>query len=205
MELRIDISEPQKSNFKQQLLFDFHNQFAENQRTREQSFLKILAFYAAPLTGYIFVYNQYFNTNEISKTDFYFAHLFAIFLLFVGVIIITTFAKAFRRDQKLVSKIRQICDIEGDDRVFPQSFNPNKRIQKSRFLQWLPDFYIVFYLLFVGIQILLISLVSIKLIWVGLSNQIDLFVTFIMTFCFGLTILSSITPYVVGLYLRKEF
>ena len=49
------LNEDEAAYLRKELLLGFHTQFAENQRAREDAFMKLLAFLAALLAGYAVV------------------------------------------------------------------------------------------------------------------------------------------------------
>ena len=147
MEVRND-----KMNFREELLVKWHTQFAENQRIREQSFLKILGFLGAVVLGYAFVYQSY--PKELSLVV-----IAAISLIFFGSWQILTIAYNFRRDQYVNVQIRKYADIVGDGKVFPKEFDPFYSLvekKSNRLYSWIPDFLLPYYSVFPFFQILII-------------------------------------------------
>ena len=142
-----------KFNLQEKLLLGFHTQFAENQRTREQSFLKILGFLGAVIFGYAYVYHNY---NAIQPKEFSYITLVSEFLLSFGTLIITIIAYNFRRDQIINAKIRTKVNLLGDDNIFPRSFDPRLSSSLSRPFGWMPDFLNLFFYLFPVVQIILL-------------------------------------------------
>lgn len=150
-------SEKESDKLATELLKGFHVQFAENQRTREQSFLKILGFLGAVVVGYAYVYKN--MSTEIDA--FSFVAFASIVLLFFGCAIVTVIAYSFRRDQYVNYRIRDYAKVIGDDKPIPADYNPShifcRRIDK---LFWMPDIFLYFYFLFPVFQsIILISYV----------------------------------------------
>ena len=90
-----------RSKFAEELLVGFHKQFAENQRSREQSFLRILAFLAVPVAAYAYAYQYYLHPTEaikVSTRDLCYVHALASLLIFAGTWTLTIIANNFRRD-----------------------------------------------------------------------------------------------------------
>jgi hypothetical protein len=141
-----------KMNFKEELLVRWHTQFAENQRIREQSFLKILGFLGAVVLGYTFVYQNYPKELNIVVVA-------SVSLIFFGSWQIITIAYNFRRDQYVNVQIRKNADIVGDGKIFPKEFDPfYSLIEKhsNRIYSWIPDFLLPYYFVFPFFQALII-------------------------------------------------
>jgi len=130
---------------KKDILLGFHTQFAENQRTREQSFLKILGFLGAIILGYALVYH---NSKEYSHNELSLVAILSMALLFFGSLVILTIAYNFRRDQIINAKIRDYVGLLGEKNIFPESYDPRKSKSLRRWYSWIPDFLLVFYYLF---------------------------------------------------------
>lgn len=171
-----------KKELSKELLKSFHTQFAENQREREKSFLQILLFLAGPIAGNAYVYHNYLagknSTPPVVVTDL---ELFAVeaasaFLLFVGAWMIVTLSQNFRRDQYVNTKIRLFCGLIGDKKIFPKGFNPAESLKDNGIFTWMPNFYLVFYGAFVGIQffLLIMFFVTIKPYFVNEIQNMDL-------------------------------
>lgn len=142
----------EKERFKYALLVSWHTQFAENQRIREQSFLKILGFLGFVILGYTIVYQNY-------PQELHLVAVSASTLLFFGAWQITTIAYNFRRDQFVNMQIRSEADIIGENKLFPSSYNPYKtliEVNSKRYYSWLPDFLQPYYYIFPVFQILLL-------------------------------------------------
>jgi len=157
--------EPQeKSHLQQQLMIGFHTQFAENQRSKEQSFLRILALLATPVAANAYVYHFLLHrsaTFPVSLNELCLLQLVSALLLSAGACIIVTNSYNFRRDQTINAKIREACDLLGDDRIFPASFDPRVSLPKKNRFTWMPDFLVVFFVLFWLFQLLLLVVFSI--------------------------------------------
>lgn len=143
-----------------ELLKGFHTQFAENQRTREQSFLKILGFLGAVILGYAYVYKNLADDVQV----FSFAAIIAVIVLFFGSAIVTVIAYSFRRDQYVNVRIRKEADIIGDSKPFPSDYDPTHIFGKSSAIfTWMPDIFLFFFWLFPIFQILVLISYSMKL------------------------------------------
>lgn len=163
-----------KEKLAHDILHSFHTQFAENQRTREQAFLKILGFLGFVIFGYAYVYDRL--SGDIDK--FTLVAITSELLLMFGALIITTIAYNFRRDQYINAKIRRSCAILGDDKIFPEGYDPSVSLKsRKRILTWMPDFLSVFYWVFPTFQLLLFISYAFKLrIYISMSDA-DAYVT----------------------------
>ena len=141
-----------------ELLKAFHIQFAENQRTREQSFLKILGFLGAVVLGYAYVYKNF--SSEVDS--FSLIAITSTILLFFGATIVTVIAYSFRRDQYVCYRIRDLAKISGKDKPFPEDYNPSSLFNNDSYghalnrLLWLPDLFRFYFLVFPIFQILIL-------------------------------------------------
>lgn len=155
-----DLESIEKSKLAHDILLGFHTQFAENQRTREQSFLKILGFLGAVIFGYAYVYNKLWTSID----KFSLVAIASELILMFGALIITTIAYNFRRDQFIIAKIRISCGTLGDDKIFPKAFDPSFSLKsKWRVFNWMPNFLGVFFLMFPIFQLFLYVSYSTKL------------------------------------------
>ncbi len=142
------------------ILHSFHTQFAENQRTREQGFLKILGFLGVVIFGYAYVYDRLWQ----HVIEFSFVTIASELILMFGALIITTIAYNFRRDQYINARIRRSCGILGVNRIFPEAFDPSvSLLSRWRVINWMPNFLGVFFWVFPIFQILLYISFAIKL------------------------------------------
>lgn len=159
------------ADLRNEILLGFHTQFAENQRNREQSFLKLLAILAGAVAGYALIYRERLvgAPNALPVPVIVLFHIVATVLLLAGTLLIITISRDFRRDQAVNAKIRRGCDLIGDDKIFPSSYDPAYGLKQWGLYDWMPDFLLVFYLLFVFFQavgyaaLLLVSGASIEL------------------------------------------
>jgi hypothetical protein len=147
-------------NLAVELLIGFHKQFAENQRTREQSFLKIVGFLGAVVLGYAYVFKNIPDNILI----FSFSAIASIVVLFFGCGIVTVIAYSFRRDQYINARIRNQADIIGENKPFPSDYNPT-HIFKGRVTKffWMPDIFLFFFWIFPIFQVLIMVSYSTKL------------------------------------------
>jgi hypothetical protein len=142
----------EKAELARDILRSFHTQFAENQRIREQAFLKILGFLGAVIFGYAYVFENYWD--DVEKYSLV-TTASEIILLF-GSLIISTIAYNFRRDQYINAKIRRSCDILGEGKIFPEGYDPSVSLKNiRRIFSWMPDFLAVFFWLFPLFQFIL--------------------------------------------------
>jgi len=185
------------SELRKEILLGFHTQFAENQRTREQSFLKILSFLGAVIFGYAYVFHNY---PQISSIEFSYVALLSELLLSFGALIIVTISYNFRRDQVVNAKIRTLVRLIGDDKIFPTNYDPRLSNPEKRIHNWMPDFLNVFYFLFPIVQLVL---------YISFLDRIDAYFS-LSTPELGLTLVSILcvfsiflTPLFNWIYFRK--
>ena len=137
----------------EEILRSFHFQFAENQRTREQSFLKILGFLGAVVAAYAYVYQN----QSLGVVIFSLATIAAVVLLTFGSAIVAVIAYNFRRDQYINARIRRLAGIIGKGKIFPSEYDPSHLYDKKMNVRfWMPDIFNVFFMVFPIFQILLI-------------------------------------------------
>lgn len=180
----MELTPEDKSELTREILLGFHTQFAENQRSREQSFLRILTFLAVPVGAYAYVYHYYLIENEELKIqigELYLIQGIATLLIFAGIWTIITISNNFRRDQYINAKIRENCDLIGDSNIFPSSYNPIVSLKSQGLYNWMPDFLLVFYCLFVAVQSFLgyIFYKTAEPICVGFNSNINCTLTII--------------------------
>ncbi len=153
------MEEQDKSTLARELMLGFHTQFAENQRSREQSFLRILAFLAIPLVGYAYAYQYYFHHSRefpVGLTEFCYVQVIASLLISAGTWTIVIIANNFRRDQYVNARIREAAGVLGDGKVFPYKYDPKESFKEKALFKWMPDFLFAFYVLFMSVQAVLL-------------------------------------------------
>lgn len=129
------------------ILINWHTQFAENQRIREQSFQKILGFLGSIVLGYGYVF-------VMQEQQINYAIIIAMASIFFGAWQVNTIAYNFRRDQNININIRKMADVYGDDFIFPTSYDP--RVSPKGIFSWIPDFLQPYYCVFVFSQLVLL-------------------------------------------------
>ena len=134
------------TSFREQLLIDWHKQFAENQRIREQSFLKILGFLGAVVFGYAYVFEKF-------PDRIIYAGIVAIMAIFFGAWQVINIAYNYRRDQYVNYKIRELAGLVGENKIFPTNFNPIH--EKKGAYGWIPDFLKPYYYASLSFQMLI--------------------------------------------------
>jgi hypothetical protein len=157
----MNLNPEDKSELTRELMLGFHTQFAENQRSRKQSFLRLLALLVVPIGGYAYVYHYYQHPTEtfsVVLPELYLVQIVSALLIFAGTWTIVTIANNFRRDQFVNAKIRKECDLLGDDKIFPKSYDPLESLKEQGLFKWMPDFLFVFFVLFSVFQVLLLYL-----------------------------------------------
>ena len=169
------MSENNISNLANELLKTFHTQFAENQRTREQSFLKIIGFIGAVVLGYAYVYA---NLSQNIVT-FSFVAFGSNLLLLFGAFIVVIIAYNFRRDQYVNSRIRNQAGIIGKKKAFPEEYNPSHLYKgdKPKKYLWMPDIFSAFFHIFPLFQLLIILSYLSKLKPIFALSNIDFYIT----------------------------
>ncbi len=174
----MEMNSEDKSELTREILLGFHTQFAENQRSREQSFLRILTFLAVPVGAYAYVYHYFLIPNgelKIEINELYLIQGIATLLIFAGTWIVITISNNFRRDQFVIAKIRKECGLLGDEKIFPESYNPEVSLKSKGFIEWMPDFLQVFFYLFLSVQAFLgyVFCKTVNPICVGFNTHID--------------------------------
>ena len=160
------------SNYKEDLTKSFHQQFAENQNKHQSDFIQLLSILLTVIIGFGIAFLNFgsSSTNEkvvLSLFDFSLAFSVAEGILSLGFFLVISNAYGFRRDQLLNSTIREnakITESTASDewKIFPDSFNPrinfNKKLNEKRkcmMIRWMPDFYVIFSITFLVLQILI--------------------------------------------------
>lgn len=174
-----------------ELLKVFYSQFAENQRTREQSFLKIISFLGAVVLGYAYVYKNYPQEEAFS-----YVALASIILLLAGATIVVIIAYNFRRDQYVTARINRQEKIIGDKKAFPNEFDPSHLFKDKESLKyfWMPDMFNAFFHIFPVFQLFILATYLHKLqVCISFSN-FNCLVTIvtilsIISFCLSFTVL----------------
>jgi hypothetical protein len=165
-------------NLKDQLMISFHDQFAENQNHHQQSFIQVLSVLLTVIIGYGYVLSNGGDFDQEYKVDSFLlqtAFVIASIINCFGILVILNNAHAFRRDQFVVSKIRETAGLISDDPnqnsnfIFPSNFNPSKSYleKKKRWekykskrwfyqydvnkryhfaVSWMPNFYNILFL-----------------------------------------------------------
>ncbi len=158
-----------RENLADDLLKGFHDQFSENQRRGEYLFLKFVAFLAAIIIGYAYVYNGFFG----DVAAFSFVAIASVMLLLFGSTIVVVIAYGFRRDQYVNARIRKYARVIGNDKPFPSDYDPS-HIFRNRIdrLFWMPDIFFAFFLVFPLFQwIILLSYFMKRLLAFGFYQQ----------------------------------
>lgn len=138
---------------RQKLLLSVHHQFAENHRSREDLFVKLLPLLGAVVGGYAYVYHGYHDQVEVFSLITVAAEL----LLFFAALVVCILSHNFRRDQWLNARIRNELDVIGEDNIYPKSYDPSLGMGSRRAFSWMPDFYGLFYVMLLTFQVLLFA------------------------------------------------
>jgi len=178
------------------MLINWLGQWAENQRVREQSFLKVIGFLGVVILGYASVYHN-------SSSDFQELSLISIvceIILAFGSYVIVTISYNYRRDQIVNAKILEEADIIGNNNIFPASYDPRVSFANDRKYTWMPAFLASYYFIFPLIQIVLFISYYIKVSPKNNFNNPDYLITIaVLSFILSL-ILSICLPF---LYYKK--
>lgn len=149
-----------------ELLLSFHTQFAENQNHHHNVLFKLLYLFGVVIVGYGYILHGY--PEKYDEMEAMVASIAAQFLLCIGLATTCNMAYGFRRDQLVNYKIRKkygiIAEKETDDNIFPFSYNPihtyfsadGLKKNKIGYLNWMPEFYKIFSLVFLAFLFLVI-------------------------------------------------
>lgn len=161
----MDLKKKDLSQLQLDVLLGFHKQFAENQRAREGAFLKLLAFLGALLAAYAVVIQGTLvpTGRSIHPREVQLFQILAATLLFAGTWVVVVFANNFRRDQYVNVRIRRACGLMGHSEIFPMTYDPQESLRKWGLWLWIPDFFLVFYWLFLTLQASLVGIFGIVL------------------------------------------
>lgn len=142
------------TNLAEDLLKNYQIQFAENQRNREQSFLKIVGFLGAVVFGYAYVY---VNLSH-DQITFSLVTMAAVILLLFGSAIITVIAYSFRRQQYVTGRINRHAQLIGPGKPLPSDYDPSHLFAtRVKRLMWMPDIFLIFYLVFPLFQLIVLA------------------------------------------------
>ena len=151
-----------KVTIAEDIIKSFHEQFAQNQNHHQKLFLQILAVLLTVIVGfgYIYIRIEAKDKNEVNitvETIYLFLSL-SLFLLSLAIALLSNMALGFRRDQLVASNMRAKVGIlknpQKNDGYFITSFNP---VGKTRFLLWMPEFHLIFFLFLIIIKIILFT------------------------------------------------
>jgi len=145
------LPESQGLELRREILLGFHKQFAENQRSREDSFLKFLALLGGALAGYVFLVREG-GERSVPINGIYLFQAAVSFILYCGAWLVVTLSNNFRRDQYVNVRIRRECGVVGGDEAFPESYDPKRSLRHWGIYEWMPDFFRIFFWMFVTFQ-----------------------------------------------------
>ena len=128
------------------VLVNFHGQFAENQRHREQSLLRLVVFFAAVL-GY-FAYAMTRLNPELKPIETCFLQVGVGTVLAFGCVLITILSSNFRRDQNWTERIRRDLGLLDSGKPLQGYSDVRAALTDKRLCRWMPDFYVAFLCLF---------------------------------------------------------
>ena len=171
------------------ILSSIHEQFAENQNHHQGLFIQLLIalFILFGGFGYVYVYTD--STIPYCQTSIQCGHFSNSILIAVGFIVslvllllncvILHLGYSFRRDQVINMKIRKY-KLENYDNIFGELYKPTDKC----FLQYLPDFYAIFFWAITILQFIVFICLCAKDGLVCFSGHI--FSLIIFLFCFSL-------------------
>lgn len=199
------------SDLKKELLISFNQQFAENQNQHQQAFIQVLSVLLTVLIGYGYVFTNggKLDSETIVVKDFLLeiAFVIAITINGFGILLILNNAHGFRRDQFVVSKIRQqagLISTGGGDTnlyIFPPTYDPKESYilknkewlkfkQKNRITRWAQPFKWLHYSVswmpnFYNILLLTLAIIHASILASFILNPYD---TFTLTFNYALNL-----------------
>jgi succinate dehydrogenase hydrophobic anchor subunit len=142
------------------LVISFHEQFAQNQNHHQNLFLQILTLLISVLIGFGYLYVRVGVENaeiNIDENTLVFFLVLSMILLSLSIALIFNMSLGFRRDQMVACNIRvktNVMNIDDEKSYFPSKFNP---LNKVTYVEWLPDFHKIFFIILLLIKILLIA------------------------------------------------
>ncbi|EKJ86312.1 hypothetical protein CLV96_3962 [Leptospira meyeri] len=143
---------PLDKEIRKDILLKFNEQFAINQNTQLTSVYTFLAIIAPVLLGFGYVTNNFErNINgliSIQFIDYAAVYFISNFILVAFISLLSSYSASFRRDQLIVSNIREFSKLQGfeaNPKIFPERFSPKKAHNdddvKILQLNWMPNYY----------------------------------------------------------------
>jgi hypothetical protein len=168
MDEQMNADAPSESALKKEIgktiVVSFHEQFAQNQNHHQKLFLQVLAVLLSVIAGFAYLYVRVDTKSpELTikiETLYYYLGL-SMVLLSMAVSLICNMALGFRRDQLMAANIRVITNVmdpNSNESYFFGSFNPKG---KTRLLEWMPEFHLIFFVSLIAVKALLALSVTI--------------------------------------------
>lgn len=203
------MSDIERIKLKEELSKKIHEQFAENQKAKEQSLIKILGLIGGVIAVYFYVYEGYL-TNKFDAFQLRFALTSSIVLFSGAAWIVVANAYYYRRDQYLHNKVRFQFGLF--ENLLPANYNPisiyllkkrknllnlfmDKKVKcfldmvglyGSKFyfsyIRWLPDSYMIYFFLFPFFMILIMIIGISDLEFTLNLKKIDAITTLVILF-----------------------
>jgi hypothetical protein len=214
---------------KDELVLKTFEQFAVNQNSKENVFLKTLGFLGAVIFGFAYSYREFLKGDALAWEGFAYISTASIILLGGGAWLIVAIAYSFRRDQYVISRIKANQQLIGKSGLYPKEYNPvsiyflksgwrwfppNARSLLNQFeepiardhvkfvlLRWMPDMFIIYYCLF-PVFILFMLFVFVQATVSDEQINYSFIHTIVFTFDIGLFLASLYLPVK---YSRKLF
>ncbi|EMY60968.1 hypothetical protein [Leptospira terpstrae] len=141
-----------KKEIRKEILLKFNEQFAINQNTQLTSVYSFLAIIAPVLLGFGYVTNNFERTIKgvisIQFLDYAAVYFISNLILLAFISLLSSYSASFRRDQLIVSNIREFSKLQGSTaipKIFPERFSPKKAHNddevKIHQLNWMPNYY----------------------------------------------------------------
>ncbi|EOQ87106.1 hypothetical protein LEP1GSC202_0357 [Leptospira yanagawae serovar Saopaulo str. Sao Paulo = ATCC 700523] len=193
------LSEENLSELRKLFIHDFHNQFAVNQNHHKNTFIQIIVLLVPLLTGFGYIY---LNIKDNNTFDFLFGYLALSYLLLnMPICVLLVMSVGYRRDQLVTARMREklkILSINSGENYFPGSFLPTN---KNGYLNWIPDFNLIFIIVLLSLKIVLLILV----LGHPFLNFPSSFCNFNLLLCIlAVTLLISFSSNFYFLYLQRE-
>ena len=182
-----------KEDYKQELVISFHQQFAENQNNHQSTFIQLLSIILTVIVGFGLALLNFGGTStdkdfHLKLFEFTTAFCIAEGILTLGFCLVISYAYGFRRDQFVNATIREKAGITEEStesrwQIFPTNYNPKTSFLKKQnekkkllFIWWMPDFYVVFSIAFIFLQLILMIIYTLKSYiakYLFVNSQID--------------------------------
>lgn len=202
------MSKPQEnSETAHDIVKTFNEQFAQNYNSHLTLFGTMLSYLGVVVVAYAYVFKEICtsaSSNLPVDKDFALTIIFLVVgtLLLSGAGLVAVLAAGFRRDQVVVTRIREQFGVVDDGKsalpIFPKGYDPRNSIQagKGAWLFWMTDVYIVLYIPFILTEVLLV------LFHLNIRQHPFSFIEL----CFGIAVIAGILvlPRIIFLKLQRK-